>query len=445
MQRFKENGTPVFWESLVLTIFYTVFIGQVAVSLWIEGVNLAHLARVGGIVPSAFIGLVDEGGLKRSADYTLATSRLGTTEELASSLVLLGLITSGVLNRLDAWLSATGLHPVAAGICFNLIPALVLYAVSLPWNWYATFVIEERFGFNRSTVATWVKDQVKSGLIALILVSILLAAVFIFIRRFPDTWWIFAYVVIACIQVGLTVLYPILIAPLFNRFEPLKNDALREKIFSLMEANGIRVTKVLQMDAGTRSRHSNAYFTGLGRSKQIVLYDTLIETHTEEEILSVLAHEIGHYRLKHVPKSLALSQASLLVGLFIAARCIHAGWFASAFGFPGDHVAVTVFLLVVFSEKAGFFVQPLFQALSRRFENAADAFAACFLGTAEPLVSALRRLALENLSNLTPHPLYVRFHYSHPPVTERIERLQHLDFTAQCRNFPEASNREEIQ
>ena len=215
-----------------------------------------------------------------------------------------------------------------------------------------------------------------------------------------------------------------MIAPLFNKFEPVRDEALAGKIQALMAENGIRVKKILQMDAGVRSRHTNAYFTGIGKTKQIVLFDTLLASHTQEEILAVLAHEAGHFRRKHVLKQLAIFEAFFLVAFYLTSLLIEWPPLYAAFGFSAPVTYAGLFLAGIVWQKAGFFLQPVYMAISRHFERQADIFAVNMIGTSAPMTTALRRLAADNLSNLNPHPLYVRFHYSHPPITERVSILE---------------------
>ena len=222
----------------------------------------------------------------------------------------------------------------------------------------------------------------------------------------------------------MAILYPVLLAPLFNKFEPVRDEELAAKILAEMEKNSIRVGKILQMNAALRSRHTNAYFTGIGKTKRIVLFDTLLESHTHEEILAVLAHEAGHLKKKHVPKQLLLFAGFSLASFYATWLFIKWPLLFSTFGFNTAPVYVGLYLAWLLWGKAGFFLQPLYMAISRRYERQADLFAAQMLGSGEAMAKALKRVAADNLSNLNPHPLYVRFHYSHPPVVQRVAALE---------------------
>jgi STE24 endopeptidase len=390
----------------------------------LEVLNLRHLRRMGTRCPEIFRGFIDETLYSRTVDYTRDRASLGLSHEIVSEAVLLLMIVSGFLAGLDVRLSEVFHSPVFRGLAFFLTPALILHVNGLPFSYRHTFVVEERYGFNTTTLPRWVADRLKSGVLSLFIFCPLLMLVLWLIRAFPTAWWIWAFGAVSAVQLLVVVLYPCCIAPLFNRFQPLGDRSLAEKVQDLMDRNGIVVKRILEMDAGTRSRHSNAYFTGLGRTKQIVLFDTLIEAHPHEEILAVLAHEVGHFKGRHILKQLVVSEAALLLGFYLASRLLDRLLLTSSFGFENAPQHAGLFLLMILWQKAGAFLMPLFMALSRRFEREADAFSARMLGTPAPLITAFKRMAAHNLSNLVPHPLYVAFHYSHPPLAERIELLE---------------------
>jgi STE24 endopeptidase len=252
----------------------------------------------------------------------------------------------------------------------------------------------------------------------------LLAPLLWIIREFHNYWWLCGFVVVAIVQLVLVVLYPIVIAPIFNKFEPLQDQALADRVNALAKQLGLKVGGIFQMDAGRRSSHSNAYFTGLGKTKRIVLFDTLIESHDQEEILAVLAHEIGHYKLKHVLKSYILAQVSMLAGFFLTFMIMNWGSFIETFGIDPSRSYLGLLIISIFGKRISYFLKPVYMSLSRKFEKAADEFAMKSRPDPGPFVLALKKLAAHNLSNLNPHPLYVWFSYSHPPVLERISCLE---------------------
>ena len=244
------------------------------------------------------------------------------------------------------------------------------------------------------------------------------------VSYFEATWWIFAWVIISIFELVIMWLYPVLIAPLFNKFEPITDTALEQRIASLMERAGLAVKGVFQMDAGKRSKHTNAYFTGIGRTKRIVLFDTLLASHPEQEILSVLAHEAGHWKRKHVIKQLILLEALSLAGLFILSEMLDWQLLYRTFGFEEQIRYVGLLLAPVVLSPLGYFLRPLGSALSRKYEKEADDVAVSLMGTPEPMRDTLIRLSADNLANLVPHPIYAWFNYSHPPPVDRIERLE---------------------
>lgn len=427
-RRMEALEIPMVQWNPLLVLFLVVYVFQVAFDLFLDELNLRHLRRWGNAVPVSFQGFIDAARLAKIRAYTLARSRPGRIHSIMDETLMLALILGGFPAVLEDHITRLFVHPVVAGLLFFTVFGLISRALELPFDYYQTFVVEEKFGFNRSTFRIWAMDHVKSGIILLILFLGLMSAILFLISIEPRHWWVWSFLLVSAVQFVVVVLYPVLIAPLFNRFEPIRDDLLARRIHRLMEENGIQVKRILQMDAGKRSRHSNAYFTGLGKTKQIVLFDTLLETHPHEEIVAVLAHEIGHFKRRHILKQIMSSEVIMLAAFYAAYRFLDWPLLYTTFGFPAAKPYVGLFFLGIVWQKLGYFLQPLFMAVSRRYERQADLFAARLLKTAKPLKTALKRMASENLSNLTPHPLYVRFHYSHPPLMERIESLDKTCF-----------------
>jgi STE24 endopeptidase len=415
----------------LLIAFVSIYVLQCLTDLWLERINLRHMEKCRGFIPETFEGFIDAVKLSSIRSYTLAKNRLAIYQGLLGEAMLLAYMLSGFMACLQESLVNRGLRFALAGCLFFLLPGFLLYTVSLPFDYYRTFLIEERFGFNRSTAALWATDHLKGVLLTVFMFGCILMVVLWLIRLSPNLWWFWAFIIVSLVQILLTVLYPKVIAPLFNKFEPVKDELLAASIRELMERNGFRVKNVFQMNAGLRSRHTNAYFTGLGKTKQIVLFDTLIEAHPHEEILAILAHEVGHFRRKHILKQLLLFEGVLLVGFYATSLLLDWPLLYSTFGVAGPQSYAGLFVIGVFWQKAGFFLQPVFAALSRRFEREADGFAVHLMEDPWSLATALKRTAADNLSNLSPHPLYVWFNYSHPPLVERIERLQKSNLHAQ--------------
>ena len=408
----------------ILLAFLAVYVTHEVFVLWVEHLNRQNLRTGGGSVPPELIGFVDERRYGKIISYTLDNSRFGIVNQLVSSTVLLVLLLSGILPYLDRILCRTFDSRIVSGTLFLIIPAFLAFLVELPFDYYHTFVLENKYGFTTSSVKTWVSDQVKGGLISFFLLSLLVVTVLRVIKASPHHWWFWAFLIVSVIQLVLTALYPVLIAPLFNKFEPLDDQILAKKVRSLMERTGFTVKGIFQMDEGRRSRHTNAYFTGLGKSKRIVLFDTLLESHPHDEVLAVLGHEIGHYKEKHILKQILLFEVSMLAGFYVAYLLIDWKELYTTFGFSGVEPYVGLLLIGIFWGKAGFFLKPIYMAISRHFERSADLFAARLLGSGKSLATALKRMAADNLSNLSPHPLYVWFNYSHPPLLERIRTLE---------------------
>ncbi len=410
-----------------LFFFLVLFVGQSAFSLWLDEMNINYAQKNLGRVPPGFEEFLDSEKLARMGAYTAQKGRLGVIGEIVSSTVLLVILLSGLLPAIAGRLAGLGPTSIIAGLTFFFIPGAIQFLSELPFGYYNTFVIEEEFGFNRSTLKLWIIDHIKSGLIGTALFAALFSILMLLIRYSPLHWWFWGFLIVSVVQVILAVLFPVVIAPLFNKFEPVKDEELARKIMSLMDENGIRVKKILQMNAGVRSRHTNAYFTGIGKTKQIVLYDTLIESHSHDEILSVLAHEVGHFRKKHVLKQLAVFAFFLLAAFYITWLFVRWSLPYDTFGFGSVMPYAGLFLAGIFWQKAGFFLQPIYMSISRRFEKQADTYAINMLRTASPLITAMKRLSTDNLSNLNPHPLYARFHYSHPPVLNRLNQLEEAE------------------
>ncbi|MGC9194677.1 MAG: M48 family metallopeptidase [Syntrophobacteraceae bacterium] len=407
-----------------LLCFLFLYLTQAGFNIWIERLNLGYSRERANRVPVGFEEFIDEAGLAKTAEYERAKSLAGLVDEIFSEAVLLVILLSGLLPLLVRWSGAMGLGLVAAGLFFFFIPGLIQYLTALPFDYYHTFVVEEKFGFNKSSLKLWVMDQIKGGVVGAVLFAALFSLLLLFMEWSPRFWWLWGFLLLSVFQLVMAIVYPVLLAPLFNKFEPVCDEELAAKIKAQMQKSGIRVKKILQMNAGIRSKHTNAYFTGIGKTKRIVLYDTLIQSHTHEEILAVLAHEVGHYKKKHVVKQLVLFTCFSFAAFYATSLFIRWPLLFSTFGFSSMPVYVGIFLAWVVWSKAGFFIQPLFMAISRRFETEADRFAQGMLGSGEAMARALKRVAADNLSNLNPHPLYVRFHYSHPPVVQRVAALE---------------------
>lgn len=409
----------------LLVVYLAVFVFSAGFRLALEAVNAGHVERYKGRVPAAFQGVIDPQDLARMDRYTLDRIRFAGIESVAERALFLAILLSGVLPWMTRVLEGWG--PVGSGLAFFAALGALFLLFNLPFDFHRTFTIEARYGFNTSTRKLWVLDHLKSFVIAGILGGVLLALFLLLVAHAGPAWWVWAWAILIGFQFLMLVLYPTVIAPMFNTFTPVRDEAMVERIRALAREQGVAVGAVLQMDAGRRSRHTNAYFTGLGRVKRIVLFDTLLQAHDPEEILAVLAHEMGHLKKGHVWKQVLIFGAASLVLLFAASRVMQWEGLYQAFGFSLTPAYAGLFLAGVLWEPVGFFLSPLSMAVSRRFEGEADRFVHTTSVGGAPLVRALKKMARDNLSNLRPHPVYVRFHYSHPPLLERIHTLESLE------------------
>jgi STE24 endopeptidase len=407
---------------LILFLFLLVLSGH----LWLRQLNLRHLARHGHEIPPGFEGLVDRELLARTSDYTLANSRVGLVETLVGSLLLVVFIYGGLLECYDGLVHGLTGSLIGGGVLFVIGLSLVQTLLDLPFSLYRTFVLEVRFGFNTTTPKIWLTDLAKSLAVGIVLLSLLTSGALALVQASPDGWWLWVWGFFALVTLILMYLSPVLIEPLFFKFEPLQRTELAEQVRNVLARAGLHVDRVQQVDASRRSRHSNAYFTGIGRVKRIVLFDTLLEQMDDAEILGVLAHEAGHWRLGHIWKRLLGMQLVALVVCCLAWRLLDWGGLPELFGIAQLSFVGQALLLGFLGNLLMFPLMPLFSALSRRHEWQADNFAVELTRSPGALARALAKLSKENLSNLHPHPLYVRFYSSHPPIAERIAALRAL-------------------
>ena len=412
-------------------IALVLLLSRAIAELWLSRLNQQHVRAHANEVPPTFREIVDEPTYRRSVEYTLAKSRFGEVITLFDAVLLIGLLFSGVSPwAFEKFTGAFGTS-VWAMTGFLFATGIILSIVSLPFAWYAQFKLEERFGFNTTTVKTWVLDRVKGLLLAVLLGLPLLALVLKLVEWTGLNWWIWAALLVIAFQLLLMLIAPAVIMPLFNKFTPLpEGSALRERLFALAKRTDFPTRSIEVMDGSKRSHHSNAFFTGFGRFRKIVLFDTLVDQLAEPELESVLAHEIGHYKKRHVMKLLCVSIFGVFIGFAAVAWLARQEWFYRAFGFDyhagfaAGNVVPAMLLFALLAGTISFWFSPLIHLWSRRFEYEADAFAHATMGDAQPLVQALRKLTEKNLSNLTPHPLYSGFYYSHPTLLEREQALR---------------------
>ncbi|MDD3118657.1 MAG: M48 family metallopeptidase [Victivallales bacterium] len=409
---------------LPLLILLMAYVLTQVVDYALEILNLRYLRKYGQMEPEEFAGLIDADLLRRTEQYTMAHTRLGIVDDLCSEAATLIFIFSGLLFWYAGIVGQWQWPFVLSGLAFFLILELVRALLDVPFDLFNTFRLEKRFGFNRMTPRIWLADQLKSRLLSMIISGLLLGGALWLYAVLPQWWWLAVWAFYLFFSVFMMYLAPYVLEPLFNKFTPIEDDALVERVAAVLARAGIKVKGVFKMDASRRTSHTNAYFTGIGREKRIVLYDTLLQKLDTDEIVAVLAHEAGHCRHRHIIKMLLLFETGALMGAYLAFVFLGGDWLARLFGFPAGNLFTRVVLLGFAAAVVTWPLSPLFNWLSRRFEREADAFACEMVGDGGALASALVKLSKDNLSNLHPHPCYAAFHYSHPPVIERIRYLQ---------------------
>jgi len=407
----------------LLMIFLILFLFRVFIRELLTLLNIRHLQRHGRQVPEMLQNELDEATLSKMTDYTVTSSRFASFEEIVDDLLTLAVLLSGFLPWLTGVLADWQLPFVVSGLLFFGLLALASGLVGIPFDLYRVFGIEKRYGFSTITLRLWVTDLLKSLGVSTILMGVLGGAFLLLIHYAKESWWIWSWLFFAAFQLLMLWLYPVVIAPLFNRYEPIRDSDLKEAVMDLTDRAGLEVSGIYQVDEGKRSRHTNAYFTGLGKTRRIVLYDTLLASSTREEILAVLAHEIGHWKKRHILKQLVFMELVSLGLFYLFSRLLDWPFLYETFGFSQPVTYAGLLLIGILTGPFFFFLSPLGAAVLRRFEREADDYSRALIGTAIPMISALKRLARDNLSNLFPHPLYVQFYYSHPPLLERIGRL----------------------
>ena len=410
--------SPLLWLVAVLMAL------RLAAELILSALNRKEVRRHADTPPPAVTAIMDRATHDKSVAYTLDKSRFGMVTGVFDALVLAAVLFGGVLPPLFAAVSAWG-GPGAVwdDALFILLAGLLLGLPALPFEWWEQFRIEQRHGFNKSTQALWWMDRLKGAVLTLAIGFPLLWALLALVGGAGERWWLWGFGLVFGFQVLMLILYPKLILPLFNKLTPLPEGELRTRLLALGDRTGFRAQAIEVIDGSKRSGHSNAFFTGFGRFRRIVLFDTLIAQLTAEELEAVLAHEIGHYRRGHIPRMIALSAVMLLAGFAALAWLARSPWFNEAFGFPAGEMAPAFLLFGLLSGLVTFWLSPLMNLLSRKHEYEADAFAREAMGGPAAMLGALYKLAQKNLSNLTPHPWFSGFHYSHPTLVERERAL----------------------
>ncbi len=404
---------------IILIALLTNFI----IELISDRLNIKALAPE---LPDEFAGVYDPDKYARSQEYTKTRTRFGFKVGLFDLVLLLAFWQIGGFNWLDQIVRGWGLNTIVSGLLFCGLLIIARTLISLPFKIYSTFVIEEEFGFNRTTPATFVTDLLKGLLLTVILGGPLLAAILAFFEYAGHLAWLWCWIAVTVFTLIVQFIAPTWIMPLFNKFTPLEEGELREAIFAFADKVGFSLQNVFVMDGSKRSSKSNAFFTGFGRNKRIALFDTLINQQTVDELVGVLAHEIGHYQKKHIIQGMGISIIHTGIMLYLLSIFVsHAGLFSAFYMDHSSIYAGMIFFGMLFTPLE-MILGPLMNLLSRKNEYEADRFAIENTGESESMINALKKLAAHNLANLTPHPFYVFMHYSHPPLLQRIAAIRKI-------------------
>jgi STE24 endopeptidase len=415
-------------RSELMTIAFAAFLlASLVVKFWLASRQVRHVARHRGEVPAAFRERVSASAHRKAADYTIAKTRFGMLEIAFGAAVLLGWTLLGGLDLLNrallGWIGPGMTEQIALVAAFVAISG----ALDLPFTLYGTFVLEERFGFNKMTLKLWLGDLLKGLLLGIVLGLPLLWVVLWLMHVGGALWWLYAWAIVAAWQLFMMWIAPRFILPLFNKFTPLADDELRARVTRLMERCGFAAKGLFVMDGSKRSAHANAFFTGFGANKRVVFFDTLLAQLSHGEMEAVLAHELGHFKRKHIVKRMVSGFALSLAGFALLGWLSRQVWFYTGLGvrpnLAGSNDALAILLFMLAVPVFTFFVSPLFARLSRKHEFEADAFAVEH-ASGRDLAAALLKLYEDNASTLTPDPVFVKFYYSHPPASERLARMR---------------------
>ena len=414
---------------LFTAVFATVLVFGLLIRFYLATRQIRHVAKHRAAVPAAFVKTISLASHQKAADYTITKARFGLLEMAFGAALLLGWTLLGGIDFLNQAIGSTSLASYG-----NLLPQLVLlgaFAVisgflNLPFTLYSTFKIEERFGFNKTTFRLWLLDGIKGLLVGAVVGLPIVALILWLMASSGSLWWLWAWGSWMGFNMLLLVLYPTVIAPLFNKFKPIDDESLKARVTALMQRCGFASKGLFVMDGSKRSAHANAYFTGFGAAKRVVFYDTLLQALSPAEVDAVLAHELGHFKHKHIVKRIIGMFAMSFVGFALLGWLSSQLWFYTGLGVTpnlnggNDAIALLLFMLVV--PLFSFFISPIFAQFSRKHEFEADAYAA-LQTDGKDLQSALLKLYQDNASTLTPDPVFVKFYYSHPPASERLSRM----------------------
>ena len=403
-------------------LFLVALASSALVQLWLARRHMTHVRAHRQQVPAAFAERIALEDHQKAADYTVTRTRLGMIELVYAGLLLIFWTLGGGLEWLDQRWRGAELDPLYTGTAVMLSAMFIMALLDLPFGLYSTFVIEERFGFNRTTAGTFVSDLIKQVVLALVIGTPMIMLALWIMESSGGLWWLYVWLAWMSFSLIMFWAYPAVIAPLFNKFSPLENETLKSRIQALLDKCGFRSKGIFVMDGSKRSGHGNAYFTGFGRNKRIVFFDTLIDSLEPAEVEAVLAHELGHFKLKHIQKRLLTTAAMSLAGLALLGWLAQQDWFYNGLGISQASSWMALLLFTMVAPAFTFFLHPLMARLSRKHEFEADAYAVS-QSDGNDLIRALVKMYKENASTLTPDPLYSAFHDSHPPAPVRVAHI----------------------
>ncbi len=382
------------------------------------------MRKFGATVPPEFEGKIDESLLKKTIDYETEKTRFSFISSIFSNIVTMLFFFGGLLNIYNSWIASLHLPFILSGGLFFLLLACGTEFLSVPFSLYHTFKIENKYGFNTMTPRLWISDFIKALLISTIMMSLVTFAGFCLIQWSPHYWWFWVWGFLFIFSIFIMYISPYVIEPLFNKFTPIEDDSLKERIVQLTAKAGIHASRILRIDASKRSKHTNAYFTGIGNTKRVVFYDTLLEGMNHNEILAVLAHEIGHWKKRHVLKMITAFEVFSFIALYLSYKVIQSDALLTIFHIHTNTLFSKFIILAFLADILLLPFTPCVSHFMRRHERQADRVSYELTKDSEGMVSALVKLSKENLTNLYPHPLYVTLYYSHPPILERIRYLK---------------------
>jgi len=406
-------------------IFLFFLVTSMLLTLWLNKRQMTHIMLHRDKVPDDFKGKIDLTAHQKAADYTIAKTKMANLHTILGSAILVMLTLGGIINVILDVSQAYIYNDIWGGVALIIFVFIASHLIELPLSAYQTFNIEQKFGFNRTTVGQFIKDQFLQLTLMFAIGIPLLYALLWVMGEMGDYWWTYAWLLTITFTFFMTWLVPTFIAPLFNKFTPLEDDALKSRITQLFERCGFNSKGIYVMDGSKRSGHGNAYFTGIGNNKRIVFFDTLIESLNTDEVEAVLAHELGHFKCKHITKQMIVSTFITLIGFALLGWLKQQNWFFDGLGMLQINNAVALLLFILVTPVFTTFLQPISSHFQRKFEFEADAFAST-MAKPEHLIQALVKLYRENASTLTPDPLYSSFHHSHPPAGVRINHLKAL-------------------